>query len=107
MATSSKLVGWRWGVPMDKPSGLAAANKGFTFDPAKVTVPALLIVGEGEYAERGSQAAAKGLHGQPAQPHEEIGGHAGFEEGATNHCVMENRSLMSQVLFDWLDDVLK
>jgi hypothetical protein len=34
---------------MDKPSGLAEANKGFTFDPAKVAVPALLIVGEGEY----------------------------------------------------------
>ncbi|MDR3555748.1 MAG: hypothetical protein P4L55_13405 [Syntrophobacteraceae bacterium] len=34
----------RWGVPMDKPSGLAEANKGYTFDPAKVTVPALIIV---------------------------------------------------------------
>jgi hypothetical protein len=28
-------------------------------------------------------------------------------EGATNHCVMENRSLVSQVLFDWLDDLFK
>jgi hypothetical protein len=28
-------------------------------------------------------------------------------EGATNHCVMENRSLVGQVLFDWLDDVFK
>ena len=29
------------------------------------------------------------------------------EEGASNHCVMENRSLMSQVVFDWLDDTFK
>jgi hypothetical protein len=28
-------------------------------------------------------------------------------EGATNHCVMENRSLVGQVLFDWLDEVFK
>jgi hypothetical protein len=28
-------------------------------------------------------------------------------EGATNHCVMENRSLMSQELFYWLDEVFK
>jgi len=27
------------------------------------------------------------------------------EEGASNHCIMENRSLMSQELFDWLDEV--
>ena len=30
-----------------------------------------------------------------------------FDEGATNHCVMENRSIVGQVLFDWLDDVFK
>ena len=28
-------------------------------------------------------------------------------EGATNHCVMENSSLVGQVLFDWLDEVFK
>ena len=44
-----KAVCWRWGVPMDKPAGLVEANRGFTFDPAKISVPVLLIVGEGEY----------------------------------------------------------
>ena len=29
------------------------------------------------------------------------------DEGATNHCVMENRSLVGQVLFDWLDEVFQ
>jgi hypothetical protein len=26
------------------------------------------------------------------------------DEGAANHVVMENRSLMAQVVFDWLDE---
>ena len=30
---------------------------------------------------------------------------ASAEEGASNHCIMENRSLMSQVVFDWLDEI--
>ena len=29
------------------------------------------------------------------------------DEGASGHCVMDNRSLMSQELFDWLDEVFK
>jgi hypothetical protein len=29
------------------------------------------------------------------------------EEGAANHCLLENRSLVGQALFDWLDGVLK
>jgi hypothetical protein len=27
-------------------------------------------------------------------------------EGAANHCLMENRELMSQEVFDWLDAIL-
>jgi hypothetical protein len=30
-----------------------------------------------------------------------------LNEGASNHCIMENRSLVGQVVFDWLDDVFK
>jgi hypothetical protein len=29
------------------------------------------------------------------------------DEGASNHCVMENRALIGQVLFDWLDETLR
>ncbi|MFH1595446.1 MAG: alpha/beta hydrolase [Pseudomonadota bacterium] len=99
-----KLVCWRWGVPMDKPAGLVEANEGFRFDPAKVAVPALVIVGEGEYksaeVKRQQQLCMDNLPNlrkkfvvTPAM------------EGAANHCVMENRSLVSQVLFDWLDEL--
>jgi hypothetical protein len=27
------------------------------------------------------------------------------EEGASNHCITENRSIMSQVVFDFFDEV--
>ncbi|MBU4371272.1 MAG: alpha/beta hydrolase [Proteobacteria bacterium] len=101
-----KAICWRWGVSMDKPSGLAAANKGFTFDPTKITVPALLIVGEGEYKSEEVKRQQKVImDGLPNQMKKMV--ITPTVEGATNHCVMENRSLVSQVLFDWLDDVLK
>jgi hypothetical protein len=67
---------------------------------------ALIVVGSGEYKspeiERQTKlcldclgSIRKNLVITPA------------EEGASNHCVMENRSLMSQVVFDWLDDTFK
>lgn len=101
-----KAICWRWGVPMDKPSGLAEANIGFTFDPAKVTVPALLIVGEGEYKSEEVKRQQKLCMENFPNPMKKIVITPTIE-GATNHCVMENRSLVSQVLFDWLDDVFK
>jgi pimeloyl-ACP methyl ester carboxylesterase len=103
-ANTVKLVCWRWGVPMDKPAGLVAANEGFRFDPAKVTVPALIVVGEGEYksqeVKRQQQLCLDNL---PNPKKKLVVTPAG--EGASNHCVMENRSLMSQVVFDWLDEL--
>jgi hypothetical protein len=27
------------------------------------------------------------------------------KEGATSHCIFENRSVMSQIVFDWLDKI--
>jgi pimeloyl-ACP methyl ester carboxylesterase len=101
-----KAICWRWGVPMDKPSGLAEANKGFTFNPAKVVVPALLIVGEGEYKSEEVKRQQKICMDNFPNPMKKMV-ITPTTEGATNHCVMENRSLVSQVLFDWLDDVLK
>ncbi len=101
-----KTVCWRWGVPMDKPAGLVAANQGFRFDPAKVAVPALVIVGEGEYqsaeVKRQQQLCLENL----PNPRKKLVV-APASEGAANHCVMENRSLMSQVVFDWLDELFQ
>jgi len=99
-----KAICWRWGVPMNKPSALAEANKGYTFDPAKISVPALLIVGEGEYKSEEVKRQQKLCMDNFTNPKKKLV-ITPANEGATNHCVMENRSLMSQVLFDWLDEV--
>jgi hypothetical protein len=101
-----KLVAYRWGVKMDNIPGLVAANKGFTFDPAKVTCPMLLLVGAGEYADKEVQRQQKECMDKLPNPKSKLVV-TGFEEGASSHCIGENRSLMGEILFDWLDDVLK
>jgi alpha-beta hydrolase superfamily lysophospholipase len=95
---------WRYGV--DKPTELVAANKGNTFAPTKVSVPALIIVGEGEYRSQEVQRQQKiALDGFPNPAKKMVVAPA--NEGASNHCIMENRSLVGVVLFDWLDTVLR
>ncbi len=103
---SNQLIAWRFGVDMNNLPGLVEANRNFRFDPASVSAPALIVVGSGEYKnpeiERQTKlcldclaSARKNLVITPAA------------EGASNHCVMENRSLMSQVVFDWLDEIFQ
>jgi dienelactone hydrolase len=100
-----KVINWRWGVPMnDSPSMLVEANRGFSFEPARVTVPALLIVGEGEYKSDETKRQQQLCMDYLPNPVKELL-ITPSNEGASNHCVMENRSLIGQVLFDWLDEV--
>jgi len=97
-----KSVCWRWGVPMDDPGALVEANRGYTFDPGAITVPALIIIGEGEMrseeVRRQQDLAMQGF----TNPNKKMVV-TPANEGATNHCIMENRSIVAQVLFDWLD----
>jgi pimeloyl-ACP methyl ester carboxylesterase len=101
-----KLVCWRWGVPLDKPAALVAANEGFRFDPAKVAVPALVIVGEGEYQNEEIKRQQHLCLDNLPNPRKKLVV-TPASEGAAHHCVMENRSLMSQVAFDWLDELFQ
>jgi len=101
-----KLVAYRWGVPMNNIPGLVDANRGFTFDPAKVNVPMLLLVGAGEYADKEVRRQQQECIGKLPNTKSKLVV-TGFEDGASSHCIGENRSLMSEILFDWLDDVLK
>ncbi|MBU4476586.1 alpha/beta hydrolase, partial [Pseudodesulfovibrio aespoeensis] len=95
---------WRYGV--DKPSQLIEANRGNTFDSTKIHVPALLLMGEGEYRSKEVQRQQKiALDGFTDSRSKMV--ITPSDEGATNHCLMENRSLVGAVLFDWLDEVLK
>lgn len=102
----AKLVNWRWGIPMDNPADLAKANKGFCFDPEKVTVPALLVCGEGEYKSAEVQRQHKLAMDKLPNPLKKLVITPGAE-GASGHCVMENRSLVGQIVFDWLEDIFK
>lgn len=101
-----KTICWRWGVSMDNPAGLADANRGYTFDPAKVTTAPLIIVGEGEYKSGEVKRQQKIAMDNFPNPWKKMV-ITPANEGASNHCVMENRSLVGQVLFDWLDEVFK
>jgi pimeloyl-ACP methyl ester carboxylesterase len=100
------LVAYRWGVSPTNIPGLVAANKGFTFDPAKVTCPMLILVGAGEYADREVQRQQKECMAKLPNTDSKLVV-TGFEDGASSHCLGENRSLMGEIMFDWLDDVLK
>ena len=105
-ANTVKGMAGRWNVPPHNVPGLVTANKGFSFTPANITVPMLSVVGEGEYGGVEVQrqqklcieGSAKGNRKLVVTP---------LSEGASNHCIMENRSLMAQEVFDWLDEVLK
>jgi hypothetical protein len=99
-------LAWRYGLKIDDISGLLKANEGFSFDPARVAAPSLILVASGEYQspeiQRQTKLCMEGL--QNPQKRLVI---TPAEEGASSHCVMDNRSLMGQELFDWLDEVLK
>jgi hypothetical protein len=100
-----KSICWRYGVPLDEPEKLVDANRGNTFDPVRIEVPALIIVGEGEYRSREVQRQQKIAMDNFSGPVKKMVV-TPADEGASNHCVMENRSLIGQVLFDWLDETL-
>lgn len=102
-ANTVRLVNWRWHVDYDYPHGLIAANRGFTFTPEAIKVPALILAGWGEYhnnieAHEQMEAGRTRIPGATMIIGPE-------EEGATNHVIMENRSLMAQEVFDWLDAI--
>jgi len=99
-------IAWRFGVAINNLPGLVEANKGFRFDPAAVTAPALILVANGEYKSPEIKRQTKlCIDGLPNPQKKLVITPA--REGASNHCIMENRSLMSQELFDWLDEVFK
>lgn len=98
-----KAIAWRWGVKGDNIPALVDANKGFEFDPAKVTCPFLSIVGEGEYESKEVQRQQKVIMDNLGSKVKKLIV-TPADEGASNHCLTENRSLMSQEVFDFIDE---
>ena len=97
-----EAIAWRWGVPMDNIPGLVEANKGYVYDPAKVSCPALSLVGEGEYQSEEVQRQQADFLAKSASKVKKLA-ITPANEGASNHCLTENRSVMSQVVFDFFD----
>lgn len=99
------VVSWRFGLDSSDISGLADKVKGFKFDPSQVTCPVLILVGEGEYANQEVKKQAEACLRQLPNPRKKFV-MTRTDEGASSHCIGGNRSLMSEVVFDWLDEVL-
>lgn len=99
-------VAWRFGVGIENIPGLVEANDVFRFDPAQLTAPALILVAHGESGNPEIQRQTKlCIDGLPNPKKKLVITSA--EEGASSHCIMENRSLMAQELFDWLDEIFE
>ena len=93
---------WRFGA--DSVPGLIDASKDCVVDPTQITTPLLNVLSEQEVAESSSiRAAAERC--ERAVPHPQ---HRRVvmpqDEGADSHAIGTNLSLMSQVVFDWLDE---
>ncbi|MFZ2656217.1 MAG: alpha/beta hydrolase [Victivallales bacterium] len=100
------VVTWRWGLDPSDVRGQVEKNVKFQFDPSKVACPFLILIGEGEYANKETIRQQKEcMDGLPGPNKKFVV--TPLSEGASEHCINLNRSLMGQVVFDWLDDVFK
>ena len=99
-----KLIAWRWGLELDDFSGLVAKNHNLVFDPAEITCPTLILIGEGEYQNPEIRRQQHHAISALPNPNKELI-IAPMNEGAAHHCMGENLGLMSALVFDWLDSV--
>lgn len=100
------VVAWRWGLDTSNIIGLVEANNNFIYDPENITCPVLILIGEGEYSNNEIKKQQKLFYDSISSTKKDFIV-TPANQGASSHCIGENRSLMSQVLFDWLDGVFK
>lgn len=99
------VTAWRYGLKPSNIKGLAEVNRGHVYDPAKITCPALSLIGEGEYSNPGIKKQQLEFINNVANDKKElIVTHV--SEGAAEHCLGKNRSLMSEIVFNWLDELI-
>ncbi len=100
-----QMLTWRWGLTdLNDFAGLVAKNRDLSYDPAEITCPTLILIGEGEY--QNPEVCRQQLYALERLPNpckKFVIGPA--NEGAAHHCMGENPGLMSALVFDWLDDV--
>lgn len=103
---TNQAIAWRFGVDINNLPGLVQANQGFSFNPAELTAPSLILVANAEHQNPEIQRQTKlCIEGLPNPKKSLVITPA--QEGASKHCVMENRGLMSQEVFDWLDELFR
>ncbi len=100
------VISWRFGLDPSNIIGLAGQTKGFTYDPAQVTCPVLVLVGEGEYANKIIKGQISAFLKAVPNPKKKFV-MTRVDQGASSHCIGGNRSLMSELVFDWLDEIFK
>ncbi len=95
---------WRWGASTY--ADMLDIAKDFTLDPARITCPLLSIVGEKEYTNsavsRRFQDDAIKANRNPQSKLIVVKA----SDGGDAHAMGTNLSLMAQLVFDWLDEVL-
>lgn len=102
----TSLVAWRLGLDSEHIYQMIEKIHNYSFDPAKIECPTLILVGEGEYQHPWSREQQdNGLAALPIPKKKMIIGP--FNEGSASHCFGENVGLMSSFVFDWLDEVLQ
>ncbi|MCK5851217.1 MAG: alpha/beta hydrolase, partial [Kiritimatiellae bacterium] len=84
--------------------GQTEATKDFQFDPAQVTCPVLDIVGAGEYVNKETKRQQEEFLNKVGTQNKTLV-ITPENEGASSHCIGENRTLMAEIVFDWLDDL--
>ncbi|MCK5851961.1 alpha/beta hydrolase [bacterium] len=102
----TSAVAWRWGLDPENVKGQVEQTKGFQFDPSKVSCPVLDIVGAGEYSNEETERQQKEFMDNVGTKNKKLV-ITPENEGASSHCIGENRTLMAEILFDWLDEVFK
>jgi len=95
---------WRWGVRSSEE--LVEVSHPFVLDPADVQCPMLVLIGENEYTNNPKSREWVDLTSYKAGGPVQI--FIGPEnEGTNSHATGTNLSLMSQIVFDWLDETLE
>ena len=95
---------WRWGARTFADMQHIAHR--FTLDPGAITCPLLSIVGEKEYAPRTVSRRFRDNTISASRNPESRLITVGASDGGDTHAMGTNLSLMAQLIFDWLDEVL-
>ncbi len=106
VAAVSRLIStyqWRWGA--GSITDLLEASKPMTFDPARLSCPTLVLMGQQEYEKfEASREWAHRCIDEADTEHKRLIV-TPTDEGAATHAIGTNLSLMSQLVFDWLDEI--